>query len=167
MLPAVGGHAFWLDETPGRLPKDVVPLDYGIAITPDTKSLRVRGRETVLIQVRRSTARVQFNSLNQKLRDVRLDGRPVAGVKSDDQAQLTTVTLRAPAKVGRHTLSFTFEGKIETSPIGLFAQPYKTANGRSGLMLSTQMEATDARRMFPCWDEPAFRATPLIRSSST
>ena len=79
-------------------------------------------------------------------------------VSNDDQ-QLTTVTLAAPAAVGRHTLAFTYRGKIETIPQGLFAQPYVKPGGDQGLLLSTQFESTDARRMFPCWDEPAFRAT--------
>src|SRR5262249_10664732 len=63
------------------------------------------------------------------------------------------------APAGQHTLSFSYSGKIETQPRGLFAQHYTVAGGSKGLLLSTQMEAADARRMFPCWDEPVFKAT--------
>ena len=86
-----------------------------------------------------------------------LDGKPVKSVVSSDEQQLTTVTLAKPV-TGLHTLSFSYSGKIETRPQGLFAQKYTKPGGGQAVMLSTQMEATDARRMFPCWDEPAFRA---------
>ena len=42
---------------------------------------------------------------------------------------------------------------------GLFAQDYRKPDGTTARMLSTQFESTDARRMFPSWDEPAFRST--------
>ena len=147
------------DTAPGRLPKDVVPIDYTIAVTPNVKTLSIDGRETVVLDVRRTVSTITFNSLDERLRDVRIDGKPVATVTSDDKAQLTTLTLRAPAGAGRHTLSFAYTGKINKQPQGLFAQQYHDPAGKPAVLLSTQMEATDARRMFPCWDEPAFRAT--------
>ena len=150
---------FAFDNTPGRLPKDVVPLDYTIHITPNAKALTIAGHESIVLEVRRATTTLTFNSLNERLSRVELDGKPVARVASDDGKQLTVVTLAAPVAIGRHTLSFDYRGKIEHGAQGLFAQPYRAADGKSGLLLSTQMEATDARRMFPCWDEPAFRST--------
>jgi aminopeptidase N len=90
---------------------------------------------------------------------VRLDGTPVARVTSDDAKQLTTVTTARTVPAGTHTLAFAYTGKLESSAQGLFVQPYRAPGGATGTMLSTQFEATDARRMFPCWDEPAFRAT--------
>ncbi|HTG07569.1 MAG TPA: M1 family metallopeptidase, partial [Bradyrhizobium sp.] len=125
---------------------------------PDADALRFTGTESVRLQFRTATATVQFNSLNETLSHVLLDGKPVKSVISSNEQQLTTVTLSKPA-AGVHTLSFSYTGKIETQPQGLFAQKYAKSGGGQAVMLSTQMEATDARRMFPCWDEPAFRAT--------
>lgn len=156
---------FSFDAAPGRLPKDVRPLDYRIDIVPDIGAMSIAGRETVLLEFRIATATIRFNSLNQTLRDVRLDGRAARTVVTDDSQQLTTVTLAAPAAAGRHTLTFRFRGRIERQPHGLYLLPYRDARGSEAFILSTQMESTDARRMFPCWDEPAFRAT--FRLSTT
>jgi aminopeptidase N len=157
--PALAGAPFSFDSAYGRLPKSVVPMDYTVAITPDVAALTFTGEESVKLRFRSASPTVIFNSLNQELTEVRLDGQPVAKVASDDSQQLTTVTLARAAKPGTHTLSFHYRGKLETQPHGLFVQHYKTADGADGVMLSTKMESTDARRMFPCWDEPAFRAT--------
>ncbi len=150
---------FSFDAAPGRLPKTVVPLDYAIAITPDATAKTLSGTESIAIQVRKPTATIVFNSLNERLTGTRFDGADVAKVDSNDDTQLTTVTLARPAAIGRHTLTFAYTGKLETSPQGLFVQPYAKPGGGDGVLISTQFEATDARRMFPCWDEPAFRAT--------
>jgi aminopeptidase N len=151
--------AFSPEQAPGRLPKNVIPLSYTIAIVPNVAALSLTGRESILLKVRAATGTIQFNSLNEKLHDVRFDGKPVKKTMSNDKAQLTTIALIKPAAVGTHTLSFSYSGKIEESAQGLFAQPYLDPSGAKRTLLSTQMEATDARRMFPCWDEPAFRAT--------
>ena len=150
---------FSFDAAPGRLPKTVVPLDYDLALVPDLEAHTVRGTEAITLKVRSATTTITFNSLNQKLDHVLFDGQPVSRVESDDKAQLTTVTLAKPASVGLHRLTFTYEGKIESQPFGLYTQNFKRPDGTTDLLLSTKFEATDARRMFPCWDEPAFRAT--------
>ena len=155
---ACAAAPFSFATAPGRLPKNVLPVDYTIAVIPDAVARTLRGRESVTLEFREPSAKIIFNSLNQRLDSVQLDGKAVSSVVSNDEQQLTTVTLASPAAAGRHTLTFTYVGKIETIPQGLFAQPYVSPGGAKGLLLSTQFESTDARRMFPCWDEPAFRA---------
>jgi aminopeptidase N len=158
-LPASAEAPFSFDAAPGRLPKTVVPLDYDLALVPDLAAHTVRGTEAIALKVRSATATITFNSLNQKLDHVLFDGDPVSRVESDDKAQLTTVSLTKPASAGPHRLTFAYDGKIESQPFGLYTQNFKRLDGTTDLLLSTKFEATDARRMFPCWDEPAFRAT--------
>ena len=151
---------FDFDRAPGRLPKNVIPVDYAIAVTPDLQAMSFTGTESVTLRFTSASSRIVFNTLNLSLKDVQLDGKPVANVATDNEQQLTTLTLDSPVPEGPHTLTLAYSGVIEKRPQGLFAQPYgKSAGNSGGTMLSTQMESTDARRMFPCWDEPAFRAT--------
>jgi aminopeptidase N len=157
--PAAAVAPFDFNTTPGRLPKTVVPTDYRIALTPDGVAKTLRGTESITLDVRKPTAQIVFNTHDMTVANARLDGAPVARTVTQNDKQLTTLTLARPAAVGRHVLTLTYRGKIEDSPDGLFAQDYRTADGRTGRMLSTQFESTDARRMFPGWDEPAFRAT--------
>jgi aminopeptidase N len=169
LTPGVAAAAeapFDFDKAPGRLPKNVVPLDYAIAVVPDSAARTFTGTESVSLKFRTATDKVVFNTLNLTLSNVRLDGKPVARVGTDNAAQLTTLTLAAPAAAGQHTLTLSYSGVIETRPQGLFVQPYsREGGGGHGLLLTTQMESTDARRMFPCWDEPAFRATFALTAS--
>lgn len=162
MAPATSAQAaaaFGFDSAPGRLPKNVVPVAYTVKIAPDTDALTIAGTESVTLRFRETAAVVKFNSLNETLHDVRLDGVPVRSVVSDDAQQLTTVEFASRVHPGSHRLTFSYVGKIETQPRGLFRQFYARPGGAQGVLLSTKMESTDARRMFPCWDEPAFRST--------
>jgi aminopeptidase N len=160
-LPSAAGAVapFAFDTTPGRLPKTVVPTDYRIALVPDAAAKTLRGTENVALDVRRPTARIVFNTHDITISDARLDGTRVAKVTTENDKQLTTLALARPAAVGHHVLALAYAGKIEDSAQGMFAQDYRKPDGTTGRMLSTQFESTDARRVFPSWDEPAFRAT--------
>jgi aminopeptidase N len=154
---ASSAAAFDLDKTPGRLPKSVVPIDYTIAFKPNLATKTMTGTERVTLRVRKSTNRLVFNTLNLRLSNVRIDGVPAASVITQNSKQLSTVVLAHALRPGHHVMTLSYAGKIESGARGLFAQPYRTAAG-SGTMLSSMLESTDARRWFPCWDEPAFRA---------
>lgn len=64
--------------------------------------------------------------------------------------------LKADA-VGKLTMSF--EGELNDKMKGFYRSKYFTQNGEERYAGVTQFEATDARRCFPCWDEPAIKAT--------
>jgi aminopeptidase N len=155
---ALADQPYNFDQTPGRLPKDVVPTDYDIALTPSLETLKLAGRESVRLTIRASTARIVFDSGDETLNSVLFDGRPVAEVVTDNAQQLTTVNLAHAAAPGPHTLSFSYTGVIRKDARGLFLQSYSRGKRSDGQLLSSSLEPTDARLMFPGWDEPAFRA---------
>lgn len=65
---------FDFDKASGRLPKNVVPLDYDLAVVPDAAARTFTGTESVSLKFRTATDKVVFNTLNLTLSNVRLDG---------------------------------------------------------------------------------------------
>lgn len=158
IVPAWANGTYEFDKTAGRLPKIVVPTDYDLSLAPDLDKMKFSGRERVQLDVRSSTRTIQFDSEDETLSDVRLDGHPVTQVATDNAQQLTTLTLPTPIGVGRHTLTFSYTGLIRDDTRGLFSSPFTLSNGQRSRYLSSIFEPTDARMMFPGWDEPSFRA---------
>ena len=157
-LPALADAPYDFDRTPGRLPKDIVPTDYDLSLVPDIANKKLAGHESIRLDFRAPSATIQFDTEDETLSDVRFDGQPISVVVTENDKQLTTVTLPTAAATGSHVLSFSYSGLIREDVRGLFLQAFTLPDGKPSHILSSGFEPTDARMMFPCWDEPAFRA---------
>ncbi len=152
---------FEFARTPGKLPKEVVPTEYSIRIVPDIDKLMFTGTETVKLSVHSSVHQLVLNALELAITRASVDGKalPQSAIKIDEKAELLTLELPSELSAGDHTLALTFSGKINQQGQGLFYMRYQEqGTGAKKIALGTQFEATDARRLFPCWDEPSFRA---------
>jgi aminopeptidase N len=146
-----------IDSVPGALPKSIAPVLYDIDIVPDLKSMKIHGRENVSIDVLRATNAVVVNALQTTVSTASVDGVAATSVKTG--AQTLTMTFPRALKPGMHHLAIAYTATVQTSPQGLFIQKYtEQATGKQTELEGTQFESTDARRFFPDWDEPIFRA---------
>jgi len=152
--------AFSFDSTPGKLAKDIVPRHYEIRLQPDLESFTTKGTETVEIEVLKPTDEIVLNVLDMRVKRATIFKPDEIALRPHQDAQEQTLRLKLPEKLepGKYRLVFEFEGRMSEQAQGLFYARYSAPSGKK-IMLATQMEPTDARRMFPCWDEPAFRAT--------
>ncbi len=160
LLSAPAVHAepkFSFATTPGQLPRDVLPEHYAITLTPDTRALTFTGSEVVDIKVVKPTRTIVINALDMQIASAAI-GPNKARVQLDSDKQTATLQFARVLPVGAHKLAIAFSGKITSRPEGLFYTRYQTDRGEK-TMLATQMEPTDARRMFPGWDEPVYRTS--------
>src|SRR5216110_1329088 len=115
----------------------------------------------VKLNVRSPIRQLVLNALELKVQEASVDGKrlPASAIRIDKETELLTLTLPSELAAGDHSLILRFTGKINQQGQGLVYVPYQEqGSGARKVMLGTQFEATDARRFFPCWDEPAFRA---------
>jgi len=115
----------------------------------------------VKLNVRSHVRQLVLNALELKIEAASIDGKELPGsaIKIDTKNELLTLALPSELPTGEHTLALRFAGIINQQGQGLFYMRYQEqGTGARKIMLGSQFEATDARRFFPCWDEPVFRA---------
>jgi len=160
--PAAHAEApFSFAATPGKLPKDVVPLQYTAHVVPDVSGNSFRGTQMVEIEVLKPTSTIMLNADNLQIDAASLAGKDIGKLNLvpilDQQRQTLRFALAQPLAPGRYELALAFRGQINREGRGLFYVNYK-AGGADKKLIATTMAPTDARRMLPTWDEPAFRA---------
>src|SRR6266853_6183209 len=155
---ATAESPFSFDATPGKLPKTVVPLHYALDLTPDLDKLTFSGSESVDIEVTTPTERLVLNAVDMTIEAAAVDGEAAPEISTDTAAQTVTFAFPHAIAAGRHQLRISFAGRINRFGRGLFMVDYPTADGRKR-MISSHLEPADARRIFPSWGEPAFKAS--------
>jgi len=145
-----------------RLPTSVTPLHYDLRLEPDLAAFTFRGEETVAIEVHQPVQEVVLNAVELEIGAVsavraseRIEGR----AELDGPSERARLRLERPLGPGRWELKISFTGILNDKLHGFYRSSYKDGGGQLHLLASTQFEATDARRAFPCWDEPALKAT--------
>jgi len=165
MLILRGEEPFDFDKNQGRLPKTIVPERYEVRLEPDLEHAVFAGDETVKLEVRQPVKQIVLHANGLEISGARLQGAQEVPLTAQLNAEEQTVTFALPSELppGHYALAMHFTGKLTEQPRGLYIAPYQ-AKGVRGKMLATQMEAIDCRRMFPCWDEPAFRAEFVLQA---
>ena len=145
-----------------RLPCTVVPTRYEIELEPDLARGKFTGRETVDVTVRETVQEIILNAADLEVRTASI--RSECGTEQNALVTLEEAEERLrlrfpePLRPGACRLSIEFAGDLNDKLRGFYRSTFTAADGTKEMLAVTQFEATDARRAFPCWDEPAFKA---------
>jgi puromycin-sensitive aminopeptidase len=149
------------DANPYRLPRSVLPERYELVITPKLTAATFHGRADIRVRITEPVTEIRLNAAELEITSAVLAttaGDIAVTVSMDEQAEVATLALAKSAAPGPATLSLEFAGTLNDKLRGFYRSTFTDADGVEQIIATTQFEATDARRAFPCWDEPDFKA---------
>ncbi len=158
-----------------RLPNHISPISYKLTIKPDLESFTFSGNEIIKIKIDKEINKITLHSKDIDIETAQISSRLIgdlpkrqaSGKEKTKQfaskiiydTESETVTLFFKNKIIENCeLHLSFVGIINDSLRGFYRSKY-VLNGEEKYLATTQFEATDARRCFPCFDEPAQKAT--------
>ncbi|KAJ6793920.1 aminopeptidase M1-like [Iris pallida] len=150
-----------------RLPVFAVPKRYDIHLKPDLVSCRFAGAVRVSVDVVADTRFLVLNAADLSVKESSVLFKSMASSSKElhplditvvEVDEILVVQFDEVLPHGVGILEISFEGILNDQMKGFYRSTYEH-NGEKKNMAVTQFEPTDARRCFPCWDEPAFKAT--------
>ncbi len=141
-----------------RLPEVAAPENYKLTFTPDLEKATFEGDETISIRVLKQTSEITLNAVDIDFHEVTITSggsTQKAKVTPDKDKEMVTLAVEKPLSAGAATIHITYTGILNSEMRGLYLG--KDDQGRK--YAASQFEATDARRAFPSFDEPDYKAT--------
>jgi puromycin-sensitive aminopeptidase len=136
-----------------RLSKDVLPSRYELRFELEFDNWTSTGWERIALRIVRPSREIVLHSLELDIQKASVDGDIAQRTTYDPEAQTATLHFGREITAGEHVLEISWLGGIRDSLRGL----YRSLRGEERYA-ATQFEAADARRAFPCFDEPEFKA---------
>ena len=139
---------------------DVVPVNYKLTFEPDLKKFTFDGLETISINCKKSVNVITMNSAELKIKScIVKSGQKIikSSFKTNDKKEELQIKLDQKIS-GVCSVDLEFVGILNDRLLGFYRSRYEQ-NGKTKYLATTQFEAADARRAFPCWDMPEAKAT--------
>lgn len=142
------------------LAQNVTPKHYVLQLNTDLETQVFKGTVDVDLVVNEDSDKITVNAVELDIHSASIDKMKAKSIAYDEEMQTAKFTWDTVWKAGqKKTLSLVFDGKLNKNMAGFYHSTYQTKDGKTENMAVTQFEATDCRRAFPCWDEPALKAT--------
>ena len=144
------------------LAQEALPRKYRLTLQPDMETFTFRGEQQVELDLSAPTSRITMNALDIEVQSASVTSSGItesaSNIEYDREAETVSFSFHHALSEGHATLSLQFTGILNEQLFGFYRATYQGEDGKPRVMATTQFEATDARRAFPCWDEPAIKA---------
>ena len=150
-------YAFGDSGRAQQLPRTAVPEHYDIHLTPDFATDTFQGEVAIAVRLTEPAGGITLNAAELEFLDATITAAgttQTASVTMNAGAETAILTVPTQVPAGAATITIKYTGILNNRLRGFYIT---RANNRQYAV--TQMEATDARRAFPCFDEPAMKAT--------
>ena len=137
-----------------------IPINYNLTFKPDLKKFTFEGSEMISINCKKATNTIKMNCAEIKIKSctVKSQNKIIkSSAKTNESKEELQIKLVSKIK-GIATIYLEFQGILNDRLLGFYRSQYKQG-GKTKYLATTQFEAADARRAFPCWDEPEAKAT--------
>ncbi|MGH3649193.1 MAG: M1 family metallopeptidase, partial [Acidimicrobiia bacterium] len=112
------------------------------------------------LEIAEATEALVLNAAEVEIKSATLSGGvDITEIVYDDEMERATLALGSRVEPGSYRLELEHAGAINDQLRGLYRSVYEDAEGDEHVLATSQCQSTDARRIFPCWDEPDFKAT--------
>jgi len=154
------------ETNPHRLPRTVEPRSYLLRLEPDLTKAAFTGEVTIEADAHEPTSHIVLNAieLDIGLVTVRTGASAaeveveVQDIRLDEDLERLTIALDEPMPAGPCQITIGFTGVLNDKLRGFYRSTFTDDDGNDHVLATTQFESTNARRAFPCWDEPDFKA---------
>ncbi len=139
----------------------VIPINYELMFEPLFHNFKFNGEEIITINLSKPTNSIKIDAAELNIKESHIiQGGKTISAKSSLNKKDEKLTIKLAKKIkGKAKLSIKFTGTLNDRLLGFYKSQYKDKKGKTKYLATTQFEAADARRAFPCWDEPAVKAT--------
>lgn len=146
------------------LPANVIPQHYDLTIDPDFTKFTFDGTVIIDLDVVADTNSISLHSFEIDIHSAKIsqDGKTVTEtpkISLDEKAQVAKFDFDSSLTKGsKAQLEIVFTGQLNDKMAGFYRSSFTREDGTEGILGCTQFEPTDARRGFPCFDEPSLKA---------
>ena len=146
-------------NSPYRLPRTILPSRYQVSLVPDLENASFTGTVSIAVTPVEAASEIVLNAIELQIHSVSVNGTESTFSLNEELERLVIDTAVTPGDI---TIDISFTGILNDKLRGFYRSTFVDDSGKTRTIATSQMQSTDCRRAFPCFDEPDFKAVFAI-----